>query len=69
MGLTGLVILSVICCKGSVHDFKLLKDSRLPIHPDIIKTLDSGYQGIAKIYQNCEIPIKSTKKKPLSRCK
>ena len=67
VSLTGLVILSVICCKGSVHDFKLLKDSRLPIHPEITKTLDSGYQGIAKIYKNCEIPIKSTKKRPLSR--
>ena len=62
VSLTGLVISSVICCKGSVYDFKLLKDSKLPLHPNIAKALDSRYQGIAKIYQNCEIPIKNHKK-------
>ena len=32
---------------------------------NIKKSLDSGCQGVIKIYQNCEISIKSTKKKPL----
>jgi len=61
-----LQILSVICRKGALHDFRILKESRLPIHPDIQKIADAGYQGIQQIYQNSQIPIKKTKKKALS---
>jgi len=61
-----LQILSVICRKGSVHDFRILKKSRLPIHRDIEKLGDAGYQGIQKIYENSLIPIKKTKNKPLT---
>ena len=60
-------VISIFCGKGAVHDFKLLENSKLPIHPDIIKFFDSGYQGVAKIYQNCVIPIKCSKNKPLTK--
>ncbi len=61
-----LQILSVICRKGAVHDFRILKESRLPLHPDIHKIGDAGYQGIQKIYPNSQTSIKKTKKKPLN---
>ena len=44
---------------------RILKESRLAIHPDIVKYADSGYQGIHKIYLNTHTPIKKTKKKQL----
>jgi uncharacterized protein (DUF2344 family) len=62
-----LQILSVVCEKGRVHDFKIFKESKLPIHPDIKKKADSGYQGIQKLVNNSEIPIKESKKKKLTK--
>lgn len=59
-------ILSVFCSKGSVHDFKILKKSKLVFHQFTKKLADSGYQGIAKIYANSEIPIKKKKNKELT---
>ncbi len=61
-----LEILSIICRKGAVHDFRILKESHLPIHRGIEKLGDAGYQGIQRIYENSRIPIKKTKKRPLS---
>lgn len=60
-------ILAVVCRKGSVHDYRILKESRIVIHDKIKKLGDLGYQGIAKLYANTLIPIKKTKKKPLSK--
>ena len=45
-----LQILSVICRKGKVHDFRILKESRLPINRETEKLADGGYQGIDKVY-------------------
>jgi len=59
--------LSIICRKGHVHDFKILKDSKLNIHKDIKKLGDAGYQGIIKLYSNSHTPIKNTKNKPLTK--
>ena len=66
MCLVTLQILSVVLRKGRVHDFRILKESRIAIHPNAEKLGDAGYQGIAKIYSNCTIPIKKKKNKPLS---
>lgn len=62
-----LQILSVVCRKGHVHDFRILKDSKLKIHKDIKKLADSGYQGLNSIYPNSHTPIKKTKNKPLTK--
>ena len=54
----------IICVKtseGKRHDFKLFKDSRLPIHKDITAETDSGYQGIKEIHNNSEHPKKKPK--------
>ena len=56
-----------LCCrKGSVHDFKILKESRLLLHPHTIKLGDSGYQGIQKLFANAFTPIKKKKGQSLT---
>ncbi len=51
----------IICLnydKGRTHDFKLFKKSRVRFH-QLIKVIgDKGYQGITKIHENSETPIK-----------
>jgi hypothetical protein len=62
-----LKILSVLCAKGTVHDMRILKESKLVIRNGIEKYLDSGYEGIHKFYGNCTIPFKKKKNKSLSK--
>lgn len=61
-----LQILSVFCRKGTVHDFRILKESCLEINRKTGKLADAGYQGISKVYPNSLNPVKRTKHKPLS---
>jgi hypothetical protein len=60
-------VICVVVSEGKKHDYKLLLDSKTPIHPNIKSQLDSGYQGFQKEHKNTEIPKKKTKKKPLSK--
>jgi DDE superfamily endonuclease len=60
-------IISVHFEKGSCHDFKLYKKSKLHIHPNIKQTGDSGYQGAQKLHMNTDLPIKRSKNKPLTK--
>lgn len=60
----------IICtdfCEGKRHDFKLFKDSNLKIKKSILLLADSGYQGIMDVHANSKIPIKSSKKHPLTK--
>ena len=51
----------------NTHDFKLYKQSRLPI-PQMLKVcVDTGYLGITKFHENIEMPKKKTKLNPLSK--
>ena len=62
--------LQIICVraeKGTIHDFKIFKESAYLIHPDLLILIDSGYQGIVKIHQNSWIPSKKSKKNPLTK--
>jgi len=61
-----LEILSVFCAKGKVHDFMILKKSRLSIRREIKKLLDLAYQGIHKLYSNAWIPFKKPRNGKLS---
>ena len=55
---TGL-ILDVQTSKGSIHDFKLYKDTCPDWLPCDAKLLaDSGYQGIAKLHEQSFTPFK-----------
>ncbi len=67
MSLLSLKILTLVCRKGSVHDFRIFKESRCPIHPSLQILGDSGYQGIAKYHKNSTIPIKKQKDSVLSK--
>jgi len=52
---------------GKCHDFRLFKESKTHIHPDIQAETDTGFTGIAKIHANSVLPKKSSKKNPLSK--
>jgi len=62
-----LEILDVYNALGTVHDFKMFKESLVGILPeDIDGHLDSGYQGANEYLPNIIIPIKATKKHELT---
>jgi len=51
----------------NTHDFKLFKESKLPI-PQMLKVcVDTGYLGISNYHENSEMPKKKTKLNPLSK--
>ena len=52
--------------KGTLHDFRLFRQSRLPLKPQTCVKVDLGYLGIKKLHANCEIPYKASKLHPLS---
>jgi hypothetical protein len=52
---------------GTVHDFKMFKESAAEVLPqDIDALLDSGYQGVNKYLGNAVIPYKAMKNNPLT---
>lgn len=60
----------IICVqqtKGKTHDFKLFKKSKLPLNKNKVVKFDSGYQGAEKIHGNSELPLKSSKLRPLTK--
>lgn len=52
---------------GRTHDFRLYKESRTIIHPETSERGDSGYQGLQRLHAKAILPIKGTKKKPLTK--
>lgn len=52
---------------GKRHDFRLFKESKTRIHPDIKVITDTGYQGLQKIHGNSDLPKKRSKKNPLTK--
>ena len=59
-------IICINTCNGKTHDFKLFKDSKLPINPKVTVVTDSGYQGLKDLHLKSELPIKRSKSKPLT---
>jgi hypothetical protein len=61
-------ILDVQEAAGSVHDFKLFKDTiGKAVNPSILIQADLGYQGIADLHTNSQIPKKESKYHKLSK--
>ena len=59
----------IICTafgKGRTHDFRVFKESKTRINPDILAMADTGFTGIAKFHANSLVPLKNSKKRPLS---
>lgn len=63
---TGQIIATAVE-KGRVHDFKLLKRSRLPFVWSQLCLADRGYQGFAKIHPGACTPTKKPRNQPLSK--
>ena len=62
--------LRIICtaiAMTNTHDFKLFKESRLPIKKGTLVCVDTGYLGLAKIHKNSEMPKKKSKLTQLSK--
>lgn len=60
----------VICtafANGKRHDFRLFKESKTKLNPNINVITDTGYQGIQKLHVKSELPKKKTKKNPLTK--
>ena len=60
----------IICtdfANGKKHDFRLFKESRTKIHPEVKVITDTGYQGIKNLHGKSELPKKKTKKYPLTK--
>jgi hypothetical protein len=53
--------------KGKTHDFKLFKNSQTKFHQFLKVIADKGYQGIAKLHNLSQTPIKKSKKKKLTK--
>ncbi len=64
--MTGL-ILTTRSAKGTTHDFKILKKSKLLINKNASIKVDKGFLGIKKLYPNAEIPHKASKHHPLTK--
>ena len=62
--------LEIICThidNGKKHDFKIFKESKLPLKKETSGEVDLGYVGIEKIHKKCEIPKKKSKNNPLTK--
>lgn len=60
----------IICtsfCNGKRHDFRLFKESKIHIHPDISAITDPAYLGLQKLHAKTRMPKKRSKKKPLTK--
>ena len=60
----------IICLahsKGKTHDFKLFKNSQTIFHKLLKVIADKGYQGITKLHDLSQTPIKKSKKKKLTK--
>ena len=59
-------VICIATAAGKVHDFSLLKNSRVHFLPETEVLGDKGYQGIAALHTNSATPVKASKKHPLS---
>ena len=59
--------MDVYNAKGTVHDFKMFKESAAELLPkDIIAVGDSGYQGLSDCLENAVIPYRASKNHKLT---
>ena len=53
-----MMVYSIRFAKGSTHDFKLFKTSKVDYNKDTTSFVDKGYIGISKIHPNSIIPFR-----------
>lgn len=61
------MIQSTAFANGKKHDYKLFKESKTRFRANKNVKMDSGYQGHQKVHPNTDLPIKKTKKNPLTK--
>lgn len=66
IGTESLLIYSIAFAKGSIHDFKLLKNSKLDYSKENTLIVDKGYLGIEKLHSKSIVPIKASKNHKLT---
>jgi hypothetical protein len=59
-------IIATAFANGSTHDFRLFKESQTGMASRIVCLADAGYQGLADLHANCQIPKKKSKYHPLT---
>ena len=60
----------IICTafgKGTIHDFRLFKLSRLPMLPEQLCLADKGYQGLGKLHPSSCLPTKKPRQGKLNQ--
>jgi hypothetical protein len=61
---------AIICtahAKGRVHDFRVFRQSPLPLNPKTQLLADKGYQGVLKLHANSQTPKKKPKNATLDK--
>ena len=61
------LIVCIAYRKGNQHDFKIWKNSQTNSKKEITYLGDKGYQGIQKLHENSQIPIKKKRGQKLSK--
>ena len=59
-------VLGTALANGKRHDFRLFKESKLPLHPNSETLADSGDTGLITYHANSKVSQKSSKHKPLT---
>ncbi len=67
IGTKTLLIYSTRFTRGSIHDFKLFKNSKIDFNKTTTFFVDKGYIGITKIHSNSIVPLKASKKHKLTK--
>jgi hypothetical protein len=60
-------VIAVCFAEGKRHDFRLFKESKTRINPEIQAETDTGYIGIKDIHANSVLPTKKPKKGKLTK--
>lgn len=60
-------ILCLAFANGRQHDFRLFKESKVPVKMETMLETDTGFQGIARLHANSVLPQKRSKRRPLSK--
>jgi len=59
-------IIATAFAKGSMHDFRLFKESKTAMAYHVLCRADAGYQGLADLHANSQTPQKKSKHHPLT---
>ena len=60
-------IIATTFSNGKRDDFRLLKESKTKMHPEINLLADTGYQGLKRLHFKTQTPRKRSKKRPLTK--